>query len=155
MGTRSGRRVRPDAPAMGGTAAGIVLAVSVFLPWYTTNIGPPFSATSASGWDSTMFARAAMGLGLVVALSSLALVLAGQGVLALERAHRVALAWATMSCAVAATALVAVRLVVKPDPADLLSRQVGLYLAMAAAAAAVLCALGQIATQDQRRRRQG
>ncbi len=144
-------------PAWAGLGAGVVLAVAVFLPWYALNIAPPFSAGSASGWRWTVFAQIAMGLGVITAGASAAQVLDARGVLSLQRSQRVALAWTAMVCAVIAAVLVGFRLVVMPDPADLLSRQIGIYLAMAAAVVAVLAALGQIATQDvpgrQRRRR--
>lgn len=150
---RAGAGARGDAPAYAGLAAGAVLAISVFLPWYALNIAPPFSAGSASGWEWTVFARAAMALGVIVALASAAQLLDARGVLALRRTHRVALAWTAVVSAAVATALVGFRLVVMPDPAELLSRQIGIYLAMAAAVVAVLAALGQIATQDDRNAR--
>src|SRR5699024_10787424 len=64
---RGGARVSPRRrtvparlPLYPGVAAGVVLGVAVFLPWYAVNIAPPFSATTASGWDATVFARLAM-----------------------------------------------------------------------------------------------
>lgn len=141
---------RPRLPQWAGLAAGAVLVASVFLPWYALNIAPPFSAGTASGWSATVFAKIAMALGVVTALASAAQLADEHGFIALEHTQRIALAWAAMAAALPAAGLVAFRLVVLPDPADLLSRQIGIYVAMAAAVAAVLAALGQIATQDDR-----
>ena len=44
--------------------------------------------------------------------------------------------------------LVGFRLVWMPDPAELLSRQIGIYIAIAAAIAATLAGLAQVATRD-------
>jgi hypothetical protein len=147
---------RPSAAARTGAAlpvyaafvAGLVLAGSVFLPWYAVNIAPPFEADTLSGWDATAFARVAMIMGVIIALAAAALLLTDRGVLQLEAPVRLALAWVVVVAAVVAVALVGFRLLVMPDPADLLSRQAGLYLAMAAAIVAVLGGLGRLATHE-------
>lgn len=146
----------PSTPARGAGAlpvyaafvAGVLLAGSVFLPWYSVNIAPPFEAGTLSGWDATAFARIAMVLGVVIALAAAALLLSDRGLVQLDAPVRLALAWVVVVAAVAAAALVGFRLVVLPDPAELLSRNVGLYLAMAAAVVAALGGLGRIATHD-------
>lgn len=132
-------------PLYAGAAAGAGLVGAVFLPWYAVNIAPPFQATTASGWDATVFARLAMMLGVVVLLCSAARVLGEVGIFRLERSARVGLGWAVMVAAVLALVLVAFRLVVLPDPADLLSRQLGLYAAVAAGVVAVISGIGQLA----------
>lgn len=132
-------------PLVAGVVSGAGLAAAAFLPWYAVNIAPPFSAGSVNGWDATVFARLATVLGVVVLLASAARVLGSAGVFRLERSVRVGLGWAALVAAVVALALVGFRLVVLPDPADLLSRQVGLYAAAVAAVAAVLSAIGQLA----------
>jgi len=109
---------------------------------------PPFSADTVSGWNATGFAKAALALAAVVVLASLVLLLDGREVLQLERTQRMAVAWTSVVAAVAAAVMVGIRLVILPHPADLLSRQIGLYVAVVAAVGAVLAALGQIATQD-------
>ena len=131
-----------------GVVAGAGVVVAVFLPWYAVNIGPPFSASTVSGWDATAFAKIAMALGVLVALASAAQVLSAVGTLRLERPVRAALTWAVVVAAVGALALSAFRLLVLPDPADLLSRQIGLYLAVGAAALAVLAGIGQLARDE-------
>lgn len=148
MTARSASLDRPALPAYGGIAFGALLVGSVFLPWYTVNIAPPFSALSVSGWDATGFAKAALALAAVVILASVVLVLEGRGMLHLQRTQRMAVAWTSVVAAVAAAVMVGIRLVILPDPADLLSRQIGLYVAAVAAVGAVLAALGQVATHD-------
>ncbi len=62
-----GSEVRaPSAGAGGASAAayaaaicGIALAAAVFLPWYATNLGAPFTTGAASGWEWTGLARIA------------------------------------------------------------------------------------------------
>jgi hypothetical protein len=112
------------------------------------NIAPPFEADTLSGWDATAFARVAMIMGVIIALAAAALLLTDRGVLQLEAPVRLALAWVVVVAAVVAVALVGFRLLVIPDPADLLSRQAGLYLAMAAAIVAALGGLGRLATHE-------
>jgi len=136
------------APAFVGVLAGVVLVISVFLPWYATNLGPPFSATSASGWEATTVARLALAAGLVVTVASAALVLDERGALRLTRGNGAALARVVVAAGVVAALLVGFRLIVLPDPAEFLSRQIGLYLAFAATIGAVLSGLAQVATRD-------
>lgn len=148
MTARSAPMDRPALPAYGGMAFGALLMGSVFLPWYTLNIAPPFSADSVSGWNASGFAKAALALAAVVVLASAVQMLDGRDVVRLERTQRVALAWASVVAAVSAAVMVGIRLVILPDPAEFFSRQIGLYVATVAAVGAVLAALGQIATQD-------
>ena len=148
MTARTAPMNRPELPAYGGVLFGVLLMGSVFLPWYTVNIAPPFSAGSVSGWNASGCAKAALALAAVVVIASLVSLLDSRDVLHLERTHRVALAWTSVVAAVVAAVMVGIRLVILPEPADLLSRQIGLYVATVAAVGAVLAALGQIATQD-------
>jgi hypothetical protein len=136
------------AAAFVGVLAGVGLIIAVFLPWYATNLGPPFSATSVSGWEATTIARLALAAGLVVTVASAALVLDERGALRLAHRHGDALARAVVAAGVVAALLVGFRLIVLPDPAEFLSRQIGLYLAFAAAIGAVLSGLAQVATRD-------
>ena len=135
------------APAV-GVLAGIVLVVAVFLPWYATNLGPPFSATSASGWEWTNLARLALVMGVVVAAASAAVVLDERRVITLDARLRDALPWVVVGAATLALVAVGFRLLVLPDPAEFLSRQIGLYLAVAAAVGGILSGLGQVATRS-------
>ena len=136
------------APAFVGVLAGAVLVIAVFMPWYATNLGPPFSATSASGWEATTLARLALAAGLVVTVASAALVLDERGAVRLGHRHGDALARVVVAAGVVAALLVGFRLIVLPDPAEFLSRQIGLYLAFGAAIGAVLGGLAQVATRD-------
>lgn len=125
--------------------AGLVLVAAVFLPWYTTNLGPPFSAASSSGWDATSFARVALAMGVLLVAAATGVLLEEQRVISLQRRHVDALAWTVVGVATIALAVAGFRLLVMPDPAEFLSRQFGIYLATAAAIGGVLSGLGQVA----------
>ena len=136
------------APAYVGVLSGVLLIVSVFLPWYATNLGPPFSAVSASGWEATIVARLALAAGAVVLVASAALALEERGALRLSASTGDALARGVVAAGALAVLLIGVRFVWMPDPAEFLSRQIGLYLAGAAAIGATLAGLAQVATRD-------
>lgn len=130
-----------------GALAGLALVVAVFLPWYATNLGPPFSATSASGWDSTNLARVAAVMGVVLFGAAAAALLDERGLISLQRRQGDALGWIVMGAGTVALLVVGYRLVVMPEPAEFLSRQIGLYLAVAASVGGILSGLGQVATR--------
>ena len=136
------------APGFVGVLSGVALIISVFLPWYATNLGPPFSAVSATGWEATTVARVALAAGVVIAVASAALVLDERGAIRLDPRHGDAIARTVVAAGALAVLLVAFRLVWMPDPAELLSRQIGIYIAIAAAVAATLAGLAQVATRD-------
>jgi hypothetical protein len=123
----------------------VVVVIAVFLPWYTTNLGAPFSPASVSGWDSTNFARAAVFAAAVATIAAGALALEERGSLELEPQAGEALAWVVTGAFALALVLVGYRLLVLPEPADLLSRQIGVYLATAAAVIGVVSGLGLLA----------
>lgn len=133
--------------ALVGVVSGVALVVSVFLPWYATNLGPPFSATSASGWEATGIARIALIAGLVLAAAAVILALEEQGALRLDPSHGNALAWVLLVAAILAALAVGFRLLVMPEPAEFLSRQIGLYIAAAACVGGILSGLAAIATR--------
>jgi hypothetical protein len=146
----SGRGRRAIAPprwsaAYAGVLAGVVVVIAVFLPWYTTNLGAPFSPASVSGWDSTNLARAAVLAAAVATIAAAALALEERGSLELEPRTGEALAWVVTGAFALALVLVGYRLLVLPEPADLLSRQIGIYLATAAAVIGVVSGLGLLA----------
>lgn len=148
--SRAGRIPNPGrsgAPTV-GVAAGLVLVLAVFMPWYATNLGPPFSATSASGWDSTNLARIALAMGIVVFAAAAAAVLDERRVISLDPRYGDALAWVVVGAATIALVAVGYRLLVMPEPAEFLSRQIGLYLATGAAIGGILSGLGQVAVRD-------
>lgn len=138
---------RIGAPAV-GVLAGLLLMLAVFLPWYATNLGPPFAATSANGWDSTALAKIALLMGLVLTAAAAAVVLDERRVISLQRRHGDALAWVVVGAATVGLVAVGYRLLVMPEPAEFLSRQFGLYLAAAACVAGILSGLGQVAIRD-------
>lgn len=118
--------------------AGATLAVAVFLPWYRTNLAEPFTPDSVTGWEASGMARVAFGLGLLTALASIALGLEAARRIHLEAHVAAVLGWAVVVASSAAAALVAVRLVLPPEPADFFSRRLGLYLAAVAAVAGIV-----------------
>lgn len=130
-----------------GVVCGVALVLGVLLPWYATNLGPPFSATSASGWEATSIARVALVLGVVLAAAAALTVLDARGALRLAARHADALAWVMVVASAIALVLVGYRLLVMPDPAEFLSRQIGVYIAAAAAVGGVLSGLGTVATR--------
>lgn len=130
-----------------GVISGVVLVVSVFLPWYAANLGPPFSATSATGWESTDIARIVLLAGVVLAAASVLLLLEEQRVLRLDRVGDT-LVWVVLVAAVLAAVAVGYRLLVMPEPAEFLSRQIGIYIAAVAAVGGILAGLAAIATRD-------
>ena len=128
---------RGAIPGVIATAAA-VLAISVFLPWYTADVAPPFSPESSSGWDSSVLARGAFGMGVLLLMAAVLILLDVRGTLPLDADVVRALSWLCMVLALAATALVAWRLVRPPGPAEFLARDVGLYIAQAAAIVALV-----------------
>ena len=137
-------RTRPYDGGSRGTIPGViataaaVLAISVFLPWYTADVAPPFSPESSSGWDSSVLARGAFGMGVLLLMAAVLILLGVRGTLPLDADVVRALSWLCMVLALAATALVAWRLVRPPGPAEFLARDVGLYIAQAAAIVALV-----------------
>ena len=126
--------------------AAAAVAASPFLPWFATDIGPPFAASSSSGWEATGIARIVLVLGVLVFAANAALVLDALERIALEDRTALVLAWAATVLACVAVLLVAYRLVVLPEPAEFLSRDIGLYVAVVAAvASAALSAAGILA----------
>lgn len=131
-----------------GVVSGLALVIAAFLPWYTTNLGPPFSPSSAAGWEATNIAKLAVVMGLLVALAAAAVLLDERGALQLDARIGEGLAWLVVVAAVIAAVAVGYRLLVMPEPAQFLSRQIGLYLAAVAAVGGILSGLGLIATRD-------
>lgn len=131
------RRRSADGPAYLGVVAGIALAAAVFLPWYRTNLGSEFTPDSVTGWEATGMARAVLALAVVAAAASAALALEAQRRLRVHRGLVAVLGWTVVVACSAAAVLVAVRLARPVEPAEFFSRQLGLYLAAAAALAGI------------------
>jgi hypothetical protein len=133
--------------AAAGAACALLLAVAVFLPWYSLNLGAPFTTGSASGWQWTGVAQAAFALALVALGAATALVLEANSVLRLDGELARALGWMLPGACGLALALVAYRVLVPPDPADLLSRAFGLYVALAAALAGLVAGVSELSAR--------
>lgn len=138
---------RVGAPAA-GVLSGLLLVLAIFLPWYATNLGPPFAATSASGWESTAFAKIALALGIVLVAAAAAAVLDERRVITLDPRHLDMLAWVVVGASAIALLVVGYRLLFMPDPAEFLSRQIGVYLAVAASIGGIFSGLGQVALRQ-------
>jgi hypothetical protein len=144
MGTEgSGRATRGVIPGT-ITVASLILAVSVFLPWYTADVAPPFAPQASSGWDASLFARAAFAAAVLMVIASGLTWLDSRGLLPLDADIVRAFEWACLVLAVLATALVAWRLVSPPGPAEFLARDVGLFIAQAAAIVALVASIGAV-----------
>ena len=87
-------------------------------------------------------------MGVVLAASAGAAVLDERRVITLDGRTLDLLAWVVVGASAVALLAVGYRLLVMPDPAEFLSRQVGLYLAVAAAVGGILSGLGQVAIRQ-------
>ncbi len=126
------------------SVASVVLAISVFLPWYTADVAPPFAAEASSGWDASTFARVTFGLAIVMLTAAALLWLDARGLVPLDAEVARAFTWACLVLALTATALVAFRLVRPPGPAEFLARDVGLFMAQAATIVALVASIGAV-----------
>jgi hypothetical protein len=138
---------RGGAPYV-GAVSGAVIVVAAFLPWYATNLGPPFSPDSVSGWEATNLARVAVVMGVVVAVAATTAALEERGSVPLDRRVGDALGWIVVVASAIAAAAVGYRLLVMPEPAEFLSRQIGLYLAAVATIGGILSGLALVATRE-------
>ena len=100
----------PGGPAVVGIASGLLLAVAVFLPWYSTNLGAPASPGSASGWAWTAVAKGVLILGVVWALASALLLADHLDRYRIDSRTAEALGWLVTGAALLAAGLVAFRL---------------------------------------------
>jgi hypothetical protein len=146
-----GRRRAVANPAAGpalGTLCGVVLAIAVFLPWYSADIGTVFTAGGSTGWESTAIAKWALALGVVAAAASALLALDAGGAMPLDAPIARALGWLVLAVFALAAVLVGYRLIALPGPVpEFLSREIGVFLAMAAALGGVLCGVQQVAAR--------
>ncbi len=141
------RGARGTVPGVIATASAI-LVISVFLPWYTADVAPVFSPESSSGWDSTVLGRAAFAAGMLLLIASVLIILDLHGVLPLDGEVVRALSWLCLALALAATVVVAWRLVRPPWPAEFLARDVGIYVAMGAAVLALGASIANVRSRD-------
>lgn len=136
-------RVRGLTPVL-AALGGVGLVVGPFLPWYATDIGPPFEPEATSGWDATTLARAVVALGAIIALTALVLALDARGVVPLDAELARAAQWLLVASAAAAAALVAWRVVRLPEPSEFLAREIGLYVTAGAALLALVAAVAEL-----------
>lgn len=142
MSTRDAdRAARGTVPGIIAVASAI-LAISVFLPWYTADVAPPFAPSASSGWDASILARVTFAMAVIMLISSGLILLDVRGFVPLDADILRTLAWACMVLALAATALVAWRVVRPPGPAEFLARDVGLFMAQATAIVALVASIG-------------
>lgn len=133
----------PAGPAGLGVISGLLLAIAVFLPWYAANLGEPASAESASGWTATAVAKGALILGILWALASAVLLADYFDAYRVDSRTAEALGWFVAGAALVAAGLVAFRLFQPPEPADFLTRDVGLFVSLVAAALGVAAGFAQ------------
>jgi len=137
----------PAAGPVVGVLGGVGLVIAVFLPWYAANLAGPVENGSASGWESTAVAKLVLAMGVIVALSALLLAADARGVMPLDAGVANALGAALLACSVIAGALVLYRLLVLPDPAEFLQRQVGLWAAIGASALGFVAGVSRLAAR--------
>jgi hypothetical protein len=125
-------------------AASFVVVLAVFAPWYTTQVGEAFVQGSASGWTATLVARIAAVAAAIAMLICVAIVADARDVVAVsEDLVRMLVIACTVCCATAAT-LVAYRTIFIPEPTEFLTRDLGLFVAMAASLVALGAAVVQL-----------
>ncbi|MGI9538513.1 MAG: hypothetical protein ACR2N6_00010 [Miltoncostaeaceae bacterium] len=140
-------RQRLEVPPAVAAVCGLLVIIGALLPWYATNLGEPFSPETTTGWDATTAAKLALACGALTAAAGAFSVLALRGRYRDPQILRF-LGWMIVVTAGAAFALIAFRALVKPDPAEFLSREIGIYVALAAAGFAVIAGVLQILTRD-------
>lgn len=135
---------RPLLPALVMAGASLVAVLAAFMPWYAPDLGPPLSPDSVSGWDATVAAKILVAASLACALAGLVLVLDARDLIALDAGGTAALAVAAAVAAGCGVVAVAYRTVRIPEPAALLARELGLYLALGMAVVALVAALVEV-----------
>lgn len=135
---------RPLLPALVMAGASLLAIVAAFLPWYAPDLGPPLTPDSVSGWDATLAAKILVAASLVCVLIGLVLAADARDLIALDAPGAAALAVAAVIAAGGGVAAVGYRTVRVPEPAALLAREFGLYLALGTAAVALVAALVEV-----------
>jgi hypothetical protein len=54
------RPASPTRPSLLAALSGVIVIISVFLPWYATTIGPVGSPDTLSGWEATGWSKIAI-----------------------------------------------------------------------------------------------
>jgi hypothetical protein len=133
----------PAGPALGGIASGVLMIVAVFLPWFASNLGAPTSSGSVSGWSSTSVAKGVLVLAVLWMLASGLLLADEFDVFRVDSRTAEALGWFVTGCAFLAGALVMFRLLRPPEPADFLTRDFGLFIAIVAAVGGIMSGIAR------------
>ena len=144
MNGRNDTNERPLLPAVVTAGASLVVCLAAFAPWYTTQVAEVFSQGSVSGWNATLVAKIAVAAAAVALLGSLAITADARHLidLAPELLRAIVIACA-VGCAVAALA-VAYRTMWIPEPTEFLTRDLGLFLALAASLVAFGASVVQV-----------
>lgn len=126
-------------PALVAASAGLIALLSVFLPWYRTNLGEPATVGHASGWEATGIGKAVVALAVIWVIAALFAASDDFGTIRLDVRTIEGLGYLVALCAVLAGVLVAYRIARPPGPApDFLSRDFGLVVAGLACIAGVV-----------------
>ncbi|MFN8121651.1 MAG: hypothetical protein U0237_04390 [Thermoleophilia bacterium] len=135
---------RPLLPSLAALAGALAVCVTVFLPWYEPVLAEPLAPDAVSGWDATTAARIAVAGAVLCALCSLAVALDARDLLALDAGGISLLSIMSVAGAGVAAAAIAFRAIRLPEPSAVLSRELGLYLALLAALGALAAGLIQL-----------
>ncbi|HJZ62206.1 MAG TPA: hypothetical protein VKD47_08630 [Miltoncostaeaceae bacterium] len=146
--TRTGLLGSPARASAVGIASGAALVAAVFLPWYQGNLGAPTVPGGRSGWESTTVAKGVFVLALVALVAALVIAADVADVVPLERRTAESLAWLLVASSIVAGVLIGYRLARPPGPAEFLSRDIGLFLGVAAAVGGAVAGLAQLARRE-------
>lgn len=139
-----------EIPALAAVGLAILVVVSVFLPWYRPNLGRDFQLDPASGWTATSIGKATLAVAalwlIAAALSLVEQISPGH----IDRSTLHLLGWFVTICGVICSVMTTYRLLRPPPPADFLTRDVGLFIAVAASIAGI--AAGLVMTHGRRPR---
>lgn len=144
----------PITPSAWTIVGAVVLIAATFMTWYETAIGPASAPNAVSGWDATSWGKLAVLAAAICLLCSTVVALDIRRSIALHGQMRRVLAWVGLGAAVVAALCVFARFVLPPDSAIGVTRELGLFLAVLAAAGTVVAAAAQLArTAPPRERR--
>ncbi len=126
-----------ELPTLGAVVFAALTILAVFLPWYRPNLGGPLELDPATGWSATSVGKAALFVAVIwllaAGLSLMEQVSPGR----LDRVTLNLMGWLVTVCALICTTLTTYRFLRPPPPADFLTRDFGLFLAIAASVAGV------------------
>jgi hypothetical protein len=135
---------RPLLPPLAAVIASVLVCVTAMLPWYEPDLAEPLAPNSVSGWDATLAARIAVAGAVLCGLAALAVALDARDLIALEPGGITLLSMVAVAGSAVACAAIGFRAIRPPDPVEVLSRELGLYLAVLAALAALGASLIQL-----------